>query len=587
VTAARLRLATAALAGLAGLLALIVGLSRPDAPAILLPPPVEVAIGWSFVGAGLVGWARRPDNRTGLLMTLTGLVWFGRQLEWLDTPLASHLSHLSLNLFVALIAHQLVVFPAGVSRNRTERSLVVAAYAIAIGGYVASRLFYDPTLEGCPDCPKNLLLLLANRELNAAAETGASLWAIAIIVVTLARLVGRWGGASPPARRILEPVAVAGPIVLAVAALTVGLEAVGVSPDVDRAIQWASLVYATIPVLFLAGLLRTKLRHAAIGGLLVELRDASSPAKIRSALANALGDPSLEIVFWLPDQGRYVDANGRPVEPAADGTRAMTELDEPGGRIAAIVHDPSLLDDAELVLAAAAAARMAIDNARLQAELRAQLVEVRESRARIVEAGDAERRRLERDLHDGAQQRLLGIRLALRVARGQMDKGERAVDELLAEAENELAQTLDELRALARGIHPAVLTEAGLGPAVETLARRGSVPVRIEALPSERLPVAVEAAAYFIASEALANVAKHAGATAVGIAMHRINDTLVVDISDDGVGGAEAAAGTGLIGLRDRVEALGGRIRVDSPSGGGTRLHAEIPCGAIPASTPD
>jgi signal transduction histidine kinase len=230
-------------------------------------------------------------------------------------------------------------------------------------------------------------------------------------------------------------------------------------------------------------------------------------------------------------------------------------------------YDASLLEDPELVRAAGPAARMALENARLQAELRAQLAEVRASRARIVEAGDAERRRLERDLHDGAQQRLLGIRLALRLARGQLGQGASAVEELLGEDEDEIAQTLNELRALARGIHPAVLTEEELGPAVEALARRGPLPVQVEALPSSRLPSAVEAVAYFVASEALANVAKHASASGVTIAMRRMNDALVIDISDDGVGGADPASGTGLVGLRDRVEALNGVASSREPAG--------------------
>jgi signal transduction histidine kinase len=341
------------------------------------------------------------------------------------------------------------------------------------------------------------------------------------------------------------------------------------SAFVNDALHWAALVFAAIPLAFLAGLLRTRLHRAALADLVVELSELPSPARVRAGLARTLGDPALEIAFWLPDQERYVDLEGRPFELP---DRAVTVIEG----LAAIVYDPSLLDDPELVEAAGAAARLALENARLQAELRAQLDEVRASRARIVEAGDAERRRLERDLHDGAQQRLLGIRLALRHARGQVgDAGE--VEQLLVEAEQELDGTLDELRALARGIHPAVLTDEGLAPALETLARRASLPVQIDAVPSERLPAPVEAAAYFVASEALANVVKHARASRVRIEMRRNNRHLVIDIADDGVGGAESA-GSGLVGLRDRVEALDGSFRVESEQGRGTRLHAEIPC---------
>ena len=240
-----------------------------------------------------------------------------------------------------------------------------------------------------------------------------------------------------------------------------------------------------------------------------------------------------------------------------------------------LVHDPSLLDDPELVAAVGAAATLALENARLQVELRAQLAEVRASRARILQAGDAERRRIERDLHDGAQQRLLGIRLALQLARGRVGD-DAAVDELLAEADTEVVGALDELRSLARGIHPALLTDEGLGPALAALARRTPVPVELN-VARERLPQAVEATAYFVACEALANVVKHADARHATIEVTRTNGRVAIEVADDGAGGADSA-GAGLSGLRDRVEALDGRLEVASPAGGGTRVTAAIPC---------
>jgi signal transduction histidine kinase len=259
------------------------------------------------------------------------------------------------------------------------------------------------------------------------------------------------------------------------------------------------------------------------------------------------------------------------------GARTVTVVEDAGRPVAALVHDPSLMDEQGTVLAAAAAVQLALENARLQAELLAQLGEVRASRARIVSAGDAERRRIERDLHDGAQQRLLGIRLSLRLARGQLARGHGDLDDLLTEAEDELAGTLEDLRALARGIHPAVLTEEGLAAAVEALARRASVPVTLAALPYRRLPPPVEAAAYYVAAEALANVAKHAHASAVTISVKPAGDRLVIDIRDDGTGGARATAGGGLVGLQDRVAALDGTMRVEGGPGAGTCVHAEIP----------
>ena len=552
MTAARARLALAALGGALGLYAIALAVWVPDA--LTLPIAVHVAIGWSFLGAGIVAWARRPDNRTGLLMMLTGLVWFGRDFDWWHASIPTHLRDLPPDLFLALIAHQLVVFPHGRARSRTERALVGSAYALAIGGYVVAQL---------------------NDVAKDVADVLASVLALAILV----HLVRRWRAATVPGRRALAPVVSTGPAVLAVVLATLARDSGGPpSAPLDTALDWAAIVYAAIPLAFLAGLLRTRLHRAALGELVVELSELPSPARVRVALARALGDPSLEIAFWLPEQARYVDLDGHPLQLPDGGDRAVRVLEHRQERVAALVYDPSLLEDPALVEAAAAAARLALENARLQAELRAQLAEVRASRARIVEAGDAERRRLERDLHDGAQQRLLAIRLALRLARGQLGDGGRPVDELLVEAEQELEGTLHELRALARGIHPAVLTEEGLAPALETLARRASVPVEIDAVPAERLPPPVEAAAYFVASEALANVAKHAQASRVRIEVLREDGHLVIDISDDGIGGADSAAGSGLVGLRDRVEALNGTLRIESPLGRGTRVYAEIPC---------
>jgi signal transduction histidine kinase len=226
-----------------------------------------------------------------------------------------------------------------------------------------------------------------------------------------------------------------------------------------------------------------------------------------------------------------------------------------------------------------AAARLAVENSRLQAQLRAQLAEVRASRARIVSAADAERRRLERDLHDGAQQRLLAIRLALRLASTRVGSNDAEVRELLADADAELMTGLDELRALARGIHPAVLTDEGLPAALASLACRATVPVDIREVPRERLGAPIEAAAYFVASEALANVAKHAHASNVSITVSRHDGWVSLEVADDGVGGADVSRGSGLSGLRDRVEALDGRLEIASRPAAGTMLRAEFPCG--------
>lgn len=303
--------------------------------------------------------------------------------------------------------------------------------------------------------------------------------------------------------------------------------------------------------------------------------------QIREALSEALGDPSLRLAFWLPEQRRYVDEEGRrlelPDEMALE--RHLTHIeDSEGDPLAVLIHDPALLQDQERLDAVAGAARLALENERLHAELQAQLQEVRESRARVVEAGDSARQRLERDLHDGAQQRLLALSLAIERARTLSDGEDRSrLESLLSEASAELKETLAELRELARGIHPALLTDEGLGPAVEALARRAALPTRVVDAPSQRFSPTVEAAAYFIISEGLANAAKHSKASEATVSIEADDGWLVVEVSDDGEGGAKFDGGSGLVGLEDRVVSLGGEFVLRSSPGAGTRIQARLP----------
>ncbi len=270
---------------------------------------------------------------------------------------------------------------------------------------------------------------------------------------------------------------------------------------------------------------------------MADLADMPERTNLREALARALGDPALELAFWMPEQDRYVDAEGRPPQPGVEDNarRAVTEVSRQGRRVAAIVHDRA--QNRETVRAAGAAAALLLDNQRLEAELRARLVELRASRARLVEAADGERRRLERDLHDGAQARLVALALTLRLGRMRV-RDDPEIAELLDTSLDELSQSLDELRDLARGIHPAVLSERGLEPAVRALAARAPVPVDVVSGPTGRLPAAVATAAYFVVAEALTNVSKYARAARAIVRVERVDGHLLVDVSDDGIGGA-------------------------------------------------
>jgi signal transduction histidine kinase len=332
--------------------------------------------------------------------------------------------------------------------------------------------------------------------------------------------------------------------------------------------------FALVPPAFLLGLVRMRFfRTAAVGRVIERLTD--DPRGVRDALAAELGDPSLEVAYYLPERG-YVDRHGHPMTEPGTG-RIATEIDHEGRRVGAIVHDEALCETPELLREAAAAASLALENARLEVELRARLEALRASRARLVEAGDAERRRLGRDLHDGAQQRLVALMIELQLARERFTEDPAGAKELVDSAFANAQAAVGELRDLAAGIHPAVLSQRGLDAALESLRSRATFPVELESELDERLPSPVETAAYFVVAEALTNVAKYAGATYAKVEVRRENGAAVIDIRDDGVGGAAIGVGSGLSGLTDRVGALDGTLEVESPPGAGTLVRARFP----------
>jgi signal transduction histidine kinase len=536
----------------------------------------HVGIGVAWIAAGLVALWRRPANRIGMFMAAVGFLWFVPNLDWWHTPAAYILVRFFGDLYLAVAVHMVLAFPSGRLASRIERVVVVAAYADALIVANLGEPFRDPRLEGCSDCPHNPVLVHASKPLAEYPDLVGTIVGAVIAAAVVALLLLRWRHATAPARRVLAPVLWSGALV---AALQVAL---AIQPDPNEGTPLgvgAGLAFTAFPLAFLAGLASTRLHRGAIAQLVIELGAAPSPSDVREPLSRALGDPSLQIAFWLPAEERYVDPTGQTVElPTASRTRAVTLLEHASRPVAALIHDPSLFEDPTFLEAVGAATRITLENARLQAELRAQLTEVRASRARILAAGDEERRRLERDLHDGAQQRLLATRLALQLVRDRAPEGDAEVEALLGEADAEVQSAVEEIRALARGLHPAILSEDGLAAALAALARRSPIPVEISAVPAERLPVDVETAAYFLAAEGIANAAKHASASRVRVGVRRRDGRAVVLVDDDGVGGAEASPGSGLSGLRDRIEALGGRFALTSQPGGGTELRAEIPC---------
>jgi len=351
-------------------------------------------------------------------------------------------------------------------------------------------------------------------------------------------------------------------------------------PEIVHDLFWWQITsLIALPLAMLWGLLRARLARVHVGELVVHLEETPVDG-LRDELALALEDPTLELGLWIPDRGIYVDAAGAELLVPEEGAeRAVTLIEHEGAPLAVLVHDPTLREEPKLVEAVAAAARLALVNARLHAEVRAQLETVQESRARIVAAADEERRRIERDLHDGAQQRLVALALELRSAQRQLGTSGAELERLLSSTADELQVAVEELRSLAQGIHPGILTQGGLAHALEALAARAPLPVTVDAT-LERFPPEIEATAYFVACEALTNVVKHAGASKASIDARRANGLLVIEIADDGAGGAEQSGGSGLRGLTDRVEARGGRLAVESVPGSGTRVRGELPCGS-------
>jgi signal transduction histidine kinase len=537
-----------------------------------------------FIEVGLLTWWRRPDNRFGALMVAAGFTGLLANLTASNVPAVFTVGLFLGPLIAPVAAHMLLAYPTG-RLERLERVIVGAMWAASVGLTVPALLFdVEPgafTHGEAP--PENLVLIGENSSFVSAlvAVRGVVIGAGAVAIAAI--FVRRWRAAGPLQRRALSPVLWTGGAAAVLYGALGGVEAVERDTTAAAALEWALLVYALVPVAFVVGLVRGRMFGAgAVGALMARLGDVPGPGELRDRLADALGDPSLMLAFWLPEESRYVDGEGRPVElPAPGSGRQWTPVERDGHPVAAIVHETGLTAaDPETVRAAGGAAALALENERLEAELRARIAELAASRSRIIAAADEERRRLERDLHDGAQQRLVGLALKLRLARSRLENDAGAGAVLLDESLADLEAALAELRELARGIHPAVLTERGLQPALATLASRVPVPVELDADTGERLPADVEAAAYFVAAEALTNVAKYAEASHATVRVARVNGWAVVEVADDGVGGADPGDGSGLRGLRDRVAALDGTLQVESPLGGGTLIRAEIPCGS-------
>jgi signal transduction histidine kinase len=541
--------------------------------------------GWFFlvdllwVLAMLVTYWRDPAGRMWKLFLALQVVATLGVLWIFPTSLTWTLSQLLIGLSSVMFVHLVLAFPSGRLVDRYDRMLVAGAYLFLAVTRFAWLLVWSPPYQKDAFSPKNPYVIWPNDDL-------ASLFGpVAIVVLTPllfgAVLVGlwrHWRRASPATRRALLPITIAAPLQLA---LTVAWHVADAYPDASGVIRAAlqhpiaGLAGVVFPVGFLIGLVRARLARAGVADLAVELGRGVPLGGLRDTLARALRDPTLQVMFPAPSGEGFVDSGGQPVELPAetDPYRGVSYLDRAGEVLAAFVYDPAIeREDPGRVEAVASMARLSLENERLAAQVRAQLEEVRASRARIVEAGDAERRRIERDLHDGAQQRLVALAMRLDQARAGSADATALIDATTAE----LLAAVKEVRDLARGLHPTILTEAGLAAAVEALAERTPFPVT-SLVTDARFPVEVEVAAYYVIAEALTNIARYAEATEARVEVAVRDGRLVVQVADNGRGGADPAAGSGLRGLADRLAAIGGELAVSSPAGSGTVLTATLP----------
>ena len=817
------------LALVAGVYAFVLAVTSPHPDEVTLRSVLSTVAGLAFVGSGLVLRLRRPDTRMGTIMVIAGFSWFLPALAQSGHAVPFTIGMGLNDAAWAFFAWVLLAYPSGRVEGLAAKTLVAGAFVLGLVLRPIWILFTDLDRVH-PDGPGNAFLVADREDVSLNLSHAIEGLALALIVGAIAVLVQRWRAASPPLRRTLAPPFLAFGVTISLLAVAVILQVIGMWAS--WIFYWAALVaLLTVPLSFAVGLLQTRLARAGVGRLLVELDDVAEAEDLRAALARALGDPSLQLAFWLPEHRSFVDADGDPVEPPlggnGDGARLATVVERAGEPVAALIHDASLASDPGLLEAVSAAAGLSLENERrltalmrsearlralvealpdlmfrlsrdgryldvqapetsllaaprdellgrtvrevlpesvaaqlldsidrlrspgdvesveysleldgvaryfearlspigteevvlivrdiserrahelelasLQAELRARLgeldrerelsravvqtspsffcildgggrivrfnvaleratglvdddrvrgkpfwevfpipehrervreaiatasvderedcwvsatgdhidvawsltylpaeqgrlrylvtgmdvterarheAELRRSRARIVEAASVERRRLERNLHDGAQQRLVSLSLSLRLAQARVRTDPEQAEKQLQAASDELGHALEELRELARGIHPAVLTDRGLEPALQSLVTRAPVPVTLAEAPEERLPEPVEAAAYYVVAEALTNVAKYAEASAATVRVSRVNGAALVEVADDGIGGADPGNGSGLRGLADRVEALDRRLEVESTLGKGTVVRAEIP----------
>jgi signal transduction histidine kinase len=559
-------------------------LVRPPFLESPIDPLFDASTGVVLAMGGVVAWTRRPERRSGRLLVLAGYLWYVGSL-YIVVPSGTLVPFLGFALrgyYDPILAFVVLTFPGDRLARGLDRTAVRGLLA-AMVMRSAWRLAGPQTGADTPD-PPWAALFPRSADLFVGIDTLLSLGVALALLAVAIEIVRRWRRSRAGVRFVTDPVLAGGAIWAAVASLYGSADFLHLRLGIDL-VPWdgpgwtAQYLLRTLgPLGLLLGALRLRNRSAAVVALIAGRAAMPRGPELERALRTAFDDPTLVLVYPDGADG-WATGDGTPtLLPAPGDDRVATILEDDGRRVGALILDALLVEDPSVVRTLAAFVRLAVDNDRLQGDLRGQLEEVRASRTRIVEAADAERRHVERDLHDGAQQRLVALAVSLRTIRTRLgsDADSAVVSEVDA-ASGEVKAAIAELRELTRGLDPAILREAGLGPAIQSLADRSPVPVTVTLGLDAATPAPVERAAYFVVAEALANVAKHAGASSVTVSATREGDTLVLEVTDDGRGGADPS-GAGLRGLADRIAALDGAMRVSTATGGGTRLVAEIPC---------
>jgi signal transduction histidine kinase len=581
----------AALSGLAAAVVLVSG-QPGEHYLIALAGALTVAVP---VAVGLGVWGSGAYVAFGRLLVAWGLLNFLPVLSHSSDGALYSLGRIGVWLVEPVAIAAMLAFPWGQPRGRIERGVVIGMAATIAVLYLPTALMVERYPEPAfwvtcyQDCPDNAFMWLGSEPgfVEAWLRPLRELITVAVYVAVVVLLAWRLHRETHLGRRLVTPVltiAILRCVTIAVGFPVRRADPTSIAVDV---LSWVFvLCFPALAVAFFIGIVRSRLlAGSALRHLAVRLRQQRTADQLRDVLASTLEDRSLDVVYWMPAPARrWVDAEGREMQmPDARSKRAVTEVRDEGRRVAAIIHDPALCERQPFVEAAATFALTALENQRLKAQVDASLESLRESRARIQEMADSERRRIERDLHDGAQQRLVALRVRLELAAEAVEEEEEKEEPaskaaLLRELGGQVEEVLDDVRALARGIYPSLLADHGLDQALREAARQAPIAASVETRRLRRYSAKIETAVYFCCLEALQNVAKHGQGAASASIVVMDDGVLRFEVRDDGPGfDVQAAVGTGLTNMRDRVRAIGGALTITSRPGEGTRVAGFVP----------